>query len=110
MTGSAANLIHFDQNCVRIAVEKNLAQRLDIAAFLTLSPKFFTAAAVIDDSPRLQRLVVGFLIHLSQHQDIARFRVLSDHGNQFVLGKIRAVHSRNVSSRVFFPTIVKRLR
>jgi len=72
----AADLIHLEQQCIRVAVQTNLFDLLDVAAFLAFPPKFLAAPAVITGFSRSQRFRIGFPIHVRQHQHIAGFGIL----------------------------------
>ena len=78
MTRRTADLVHFHQQRVGVTVVVDAFQFLDVAAFLALSPQPTAAAAPVADTPGAQRLVVGVLVHVRQHQDNAGFVVLGD--------------------------------
>ena len=80
VAGRSADLIHFDQQRVGVAVEEKFFQLLNVAALFAFAPQLVPAAAEVDDSARLQRFLIGRLIHVGQHQNLAGRRILSDDG------------------------------
>ena len=96
VTGGAALLRDFQQDCVGVAVDVNLSHLLQIATFFAFFPKSAAAAAVVDRLASSERLLPGVSIHVGEHQHLARRKVLSNCRQQGIVGgKIRAMgHSR----------------
>lgn len=98
MAGGIANLVDFQQQSVSIAVEIGGFEFLHISAFLTLAPEFFSAAAVVADASGAEGFLPGVFVHPGHHQNITRFRVLSDSGDEGIGGKVWTIQECHSSA------------
>src|SRR5262249_25895913 len=67
VASSPADLMHLEEDCISIAIEKDLADFLDVSRFLAFAPQALAAAAEIDRSARAHGFAESFLIHPRQH-------------------------------------------
>src|SRR5262249_62118542 len=79
MTGGAADLVHFEQNRVGVAVDEDLAHFLHMAALLALAPQASAAAAVVTGPAAAQRFFVSFPVHPGEHEHLARAPAFTNH-------------------------------
>jgi hypothetical protein len=98
MTCRTTDLVHFDQQGIGVTVIKNPFELLNIPALFPFPPQFIATAAEVANPPRFQGFFKGGSIHVGKHQDIAGRLILGNHGNQFVSGKIGAMHFDHRSS------------
>ena len=82
MTGCSTDLVDTNEERVGIAIEIDGLQLLHIATFLPFTPQFLAAAAVVANASRPQCLLIGFAIHIRQHENIPRGIVLGNDRNQ----------------------------
>ena len=76
MAGSAAHLFHFQENRIRVAVDIDFFDELDIAGFFAFAPEFVPAAAVVTSTARTQCFLVGFSVHPGQHEHFTGLSIL----------------------------------
>src|SRR5262249_50527125 len=98
VTRRPADLMHFQKDGVRVAIDVNLAHLLEVAALLTLAPELVATAAEVDGPPCAKRLLVGFAVHPRQHEDRACLRIRSDGGAQ-AAGLVEVDHGSSLLSR-----------
>ena len=79
MTG-CTDLRYFRKDCVHITVRHKFFYILVMAAGQALQPQFLTASAVVGHLAQLQGLLIGFLIHISHHQNFLCPVILYDNG------------------------------
>ena len=77
----AADLIDLCQQRIRVAVVEDFLQLLNIPAFFALSPQLLPASAVVTNAASLKCFLISRFVHVSEHQDVPGFAILSDHGN-----------------------------
>ena len=77
------------QECVAIAIQPDFPALQHMSGRLAFLPQPLFAATVKRDEPRLQRPLQRFLIHVAEHQDPERARLLHD-------GRDKAVSLRPV--------------
>src|SRR5688572_3525644 len=93
MASGAADLIDLQQNRVVVAVDESISYFLEVARLLAFEPKPLAGTAVIVRFAGLLGLLPRLFVHISNHQHVARFIVLHDHGNQAVsLGEVYLFH------------------
>src|SRR6478752_7926733 len=73
-----AELLHLEQDRVRVAVDEDVPHLLDVAALLALAPELAAAAAEVDGAPRAHRLLERLAVHPREHEYLAGVRVLGD--------------------------------
>lgn len=98
MAGGIANLVDFQQQCVSIAVKIDGLEFLNIPAFLTLAPEFFSAAAVVADASGTEGFLPGVFVHPRHHENITGFGILSDCGDEGIGGKVWTVQECHSSA------------
>ena len=84
MAGALALLVDDEQQRVAVAVVVGLPHVLPVARRLALAPVLLAAARPEPRPPRLQRLVEGGIVHVGEHENVARPRFLDDGGDEAV--------------------------
>ena len=86
-----ADLVHLDQQCIAVAIERDVLDRLRVAALLAFHPEFLARTA-----PEMR--LAGFngffergAVHPRHHHDAAGFLFLNDGWNQAVRIKFQFV-------------------
>jgi len=81
VAGRATVLVHFQEDRVGVAVDEHAAHVLMVAGLFAFAPQA-AAAAPVDGAPGAQRLAQRLFVHVSEHQHLARVRILSDDRNE----------------------------
>jgi hypothetical protein len=98
MAASRAVLPHFQDERILIAVGEDLLDRLGVARGRAFVPELLAAAGKIDCFSDFERLAERFLVHVGDHEDFVRVRILRDRDDETVLvelgGKGEAILDR----------------
>ena len=89
MAASRAVLPHFQDECILIAVGEDLLDRLGVARGRAFVPELLAAAGKIDRFSDFERLAERFLVHVGDHEDFVRVRILRDRDDETVLVELR---------------------
>src|SRR5262245_18405007 len=82
VTGSAADLLHLEENGVGVAVDVDFTHLLNVATHLALAPEFVARGTEVAGPAGAQRLFVRLAIHPGHHQHLAGVGVLGDRGDE----------------------------
>src|SRR3970282_1582907 len=77
--------VGLDQQRILIAIDADFAHFQAVAGGLAFGPEFLAAAAVKRGEAGAQRLLVGGVVHVSEHQHLAALAVLHDGREQSIL-------------------------
>ena len=72
------NLVHLGQKGIVVAIQRQLLYILKMSRNLPLDPKLLPASAVISHFPGIACHLIGFLIHISHHKNLAGAVILND--------------------------------
>lgn len=73
-----AGLGDFEKNGIRVAIDMNRSDQLDVPARRAFAPKLLSRATEIDRVAGTHGFFKALLIHPSEHEDFARHMILSD--------------------------------
>ncbi len=90
-----SDLVDVSEQGVRIAVDREGADLLEVARRLTFEPEFFAAAAIVVHQAGRNGFFKSFLVHVSLHQDFLRTLFADDdwYSAMFVQFELRPVSS-----------------
>ena len=73
-----ALLANLQEDCVRITVDEDLFNRLNVPAHFTLAPKSLSTATIVDSLSAIDRFVECLSVHIGQHQHFIGLSILRD--------------------------------
>ena len=79
----------FELNRVLIAIDEKINHALHLARCVALAPERIARARPVMGDAGVQRQPQGFLIHVSDHEDVTAFNLGGDANNQPVAVELR---------------------
>jgi hypothetical protein len=81
--------VNFENKAILVAIDKDLYDFLEVAAFLTFLPQCLSRSAVICSIAGFNRQIERLTVHIRYHQDIACLNVLCYSRDKSVFIKFR---------------------
>lgn len=89
MAASRAVLADFEDERILVAVGQDLLDDLGVARGRALVPELPAAAGKIDRLTDFKGLAERFLVHVGDHEDLVRVRILRDRDDETILVELR---------------------
>jgi hypothetical protein len=93
VAGRSPTLPNFQEDRVGVTIDEDGFHCLGVPALFPFPPKTIPAPAIITGESSPERFLIGFSVHISQHEDIARLGVLDDRRDQ-------AIHSIEIGGQL----------